>query len=449
MSGVVLTDGLLRTALAPAPTIPAVEMAMVVSDRIRTTRQVRRTALPWVASPAADLAGRRRAATLRLALLSALVAAALVGVAIAGALLLRRPALTGPVVVIRHGTMMTIEDGALSPVAAPALLGYTVQGVTTSSDGRILVVYTEPTARRQGKVLYAVLSPYGDLLRGLMPPEGTVVTGDTYEWSRDGRSVLATVSRSGRHALALLSTGGEGGRILTPPDLVAERGTWSPDGRLVAFRGSRPAESNAADIFVMDVSTGEVRRLTRDLPGIPAQWFPPQWSPDGRTIAFDVNRLDAATPIGIFLVPLDGSDVERLTPVGMAAMLPYWSPMGDWIAFANLHTSPGKCHTDLFAMRADGSDEHLVIPNGSPGGWTPDGAMVGEVIAVPTAIDGAQVGLPGAPHGGVALAWPDSPEIDVLYAYSTADTASPSSQSERWAEYECGWTLSPSWQHQP
>ena len=55
--------------------------------------------------------------------------------------------------------------------------------------------------------------------------------------------------------------------------------TWSPDGRQVAFSALR---GGATDLYVFDLDSGALRRLTKDA----FADLQPAWSPDGRTIAF-------------------------------------------------------------------------------------------------------------------------------------------------------------------
>jgi Tol biopolymer transport system component len=56
----------------------------------------------------------------------------------------------------------------------------------------------------------------------------------------------------------------------------------SPDGNLVAFAWSGGAETGPTDIYVKDVTSEALRRLT----ATPASETSPAWSPDGQSIAF-------------------------------------------------------------------------------------------------------------------------------------------------------------------
>jgi WD40-like Beta Propeller Repeat len=77
---------------------------------------------------------------------------------------------------------------------------------------------------------------------------------------------------------------------------MAESPDISPDGKLLAFAGLRNA---TADIFVLDLETGDIKDVTNDAFGD----YAPTWAPDGKTIVYlarvsgndKLFRLDLAT----------------------------------------------------------------------------------------------------------------------------------------------------------
>ena len=77
---------------------------------------------------------------------------------------------------------------------------------------------------------------------------------------------------------------------------MAESPDISPDGKLLAFAGLRNA---IADIFVLDLETGDIKDVTNDAFGD----YSPTWAPDGKSIVYlarvsgndKLFRLDVAT----------------------------------------------------------------------------------------------------------------------------------------------------------
>ena len=100
--------------------------------------------------------------------------------------------------------------------------------------------------------------------------------------------------------------------------------TWSPDGRQIAFSALR---GGATDLYVFDLGSGALRRLTRDA----FADLQPAWSPDGRTIAFASDRftssLDSLTFGAYRLAALDleSGDVRELPSLANAKNIdPQW-----------------------------------------------------------------------------------------------------------------------------
>jgi Tol biopolymer transport system component len=87
-----------------------------------------------------------------------------------------------------------------------------------------------------------------------------------------------------------------------------------------------------------------------------------RWSPDGALIAFTSDRDG---DYDIFTIRPDGSALTRLTNTPGNDAHAAWSPDARWIAFSSAHggfkdEAPrgggGQPATDIFVVRADGSD---------------------------------------------------------------------------------------------
>jgi len=67
---------------------------------------------------------------------------------------------------------------------------------------------------------------------------------------------------------------------LTPPDMAAYAPNWSPDGRLIAFTGYREGDEGWC-IYLLDPALGAAKRLCRG--------ENPSFAPDGKSVVFDLG----------------------------------------------------------------------------------------------------------------------------------------------------------------
>jgi Tol biopolymer transport system component len=104
----------------------------------------------------------------------------------------------------------------------------------------------------------------------------------------------------------------------------------------------------------------------------------PRWSPDGRQIAFMGTKPGG--PVKIYIVPANGGDPEPLLPGSVPETDPNWSPDGDEIMFATLPSVNGVAKGRPAIQTIDLKSRKITTLPGSEGlqapRWSPDGRFV-------------------------------------------------------------------------
>ena len=116
--------------------------------------------------------------------------------------------------------------------------------------------------------------------------------------SRDGRRVAIVIRRQGRLRLHVLAA--DGGEIRAVGDTVDVRGgaSWSPDGRWIVVGGT---EGGHDGLFKVPADGGDAERL------ITGTALNPVWSPHGRLIAYMGPNVSANAPL--LVIRDDGAPV--------------------------------------------------------------------------------------------------------------------------------------------
>lgn len=182
---------------------------------------------------------------------------------------------------------------------------------------------------RRGWVAPDAISRGPDLKRF----DGRVITHIPYK--ADGRGFLRDVGSEPRqHIYVVAATGGEP-KQLTDGDITQRNITWSPDGTYLAFvqdsteRDERRLDQHP-DIYLADVTTGALRRLTTT----PGYHNDPAFSPDGTQLAFTCSA-GRGQETDVCVMPVAGGDVRNLTgtwnldPRGIE-----WTADGSGISFS-------------------------------------------------------------------------------------------------------------------
>jgi TolB protein len=147
-------------------------------------------------------------------------------------------------------------------------------------------------------------------------------------WSPDQRTIAFTSYKRGNADLYLRNIY-EGKETL-----IASKGTnyaaaFSPDGKKLAFCSTMSEDGNA-EIYVLDLETMKVKRLTYNS----AIDTAPSWSPTAREIAFTSDRTGQGAP-QVYIMDAEGSNVRKVSFGGNYFDSPAWSPTGDRIAYVS------------------------------------------------------------------------------------------------------------------
>ena len=205
------------------------------------------------------------------------------------------------------------------------------------------------------------------------------------DWSRDG-SQIAFVRSGEIHVVG--SSGG------VPVKLTRGRApAWSPTASRIAFA------RNGGDIYVMGADGSNLRPVTS---GLDADF--PEWSPDGRSIAFEAVDPDV-DETRIYVMGADGSGLRAL-PGSSEDHSPSWSPDGTRLVFTNIILD-----ANIVTASVDGSGRTVLVDDPAYDflpAWSP---CLGPGCAGPTPSATATPTPTGSPTAGPTGTGPDPEKI--------------------------------------
>jgi Tol biopolymer transport system component len=219
------------------------------------------------------------------------------------------------------------------------------------------------------------------LPKSILRSQGDPIRSPRYAASPNGGR-LAYVGRGdeGRPQIFVARIGGSGLRQVTHDPKGADSPAWSPDGTKIAYEGYGSRHRSITALFVLDVATGESRRIIDESHAFGAE---PQFTPDGSSLLYTGGTYTA--PV-LRTVPITGGRStlligpgDELEDAGNGSL----SPDGSLITFqAAGHPQSGTveyCGPCRWLANADGTNKRVILGcfSSSPAGtWSPDDGRI-------------------------------------------------------------------------
>jgi Tol biopolymer transport system component len=257
-------------------------------------------------------------------------------------------------------------------------------GVPPTTNGRIAFVRYD---HHSGKPDAFSMDPDGSQEAQMLTSRFFSGHSESPHWSPDGTQVSIFCCSTGTSPQIVNLDAGIL-RQVAPADPGLEQYcgfAWSPDGRRLACGNFGMDDPRKTGLWTIVADGGDPRQVTSN-PG--GEDSPGDFSPDGTHLVFARKTRNGRT-LGIFVVNVDGTGLQRITPSGMLidGFPGSWSPIGNQILF--VASTDAQHRRAIWEVNADGSGLHQVPIAGCGGaikdpgsfdcsypGWSPDGTQI-------------------------------------------------------------------------
>jgi TolB protein len=257
-------------------------------------------------------------------------------------------------------------SAALAATAIALTGAATAQATYPGANGQIAYSRIDDSEYHIRAHLY-LANPDGTNERMVSQPTGQTMMGDP-AFSADGS--LLTYEAMGRfgYGSTIVANGDGSGAQRLPGE--GKDPVLSPDGTRIAYRheANISTDPNGPGLYVRNADGSD--------PSFLGHFTMPDWSPDGGTIVAPETIADGgsqpAPGADLFAISPAGGTPQQLTDTAVVESYPSWSPDGRKLAYV-VERDTGKA--EIWVMNADGSNQHFVRDGYRPV-WSPDGSKL-------------------------------------------------------------------------
>jgi Tol biopolymer transport system component len=201
------------------------------------------------------------------------------------------------------------------------------------------------------------------------------------DWSPDGRRIAFDFPDGMDVHIGTIAPDGTDRRTLTTATGVQEAPDWSPDGEWITYNAFRSFDQDpfTISIWIMRSDGSDARQLTQDAVDVE-----PVFSPDGTQIAF--GRIVGESAEGqleaIYVVNSDGTGLREVVPARAGLEHPDWSPDGRSIVFNIAPENPIDRNAGaILSVQPDGKELDVLLQSNAEfsffkPAWSPNGRLL-------------------------------------------------------------------------